>query len=218
MAKIKLLPKQIAASILSADFGRLNEDIASLKHHVDLIHVDVMDGHFVPNITIGPVVVKHIKSKIPLDVHLMIEDPMKYIKDFAPYAHYITVHHETCKRDLKKVIRYIKKLGCKVGVSINPHTPLSKIYGVLNEVDLVLLMTVNPGFGGQPFIKSVLHKIKYLRHICPKLNIEVDGGINPKTAKVSSYYGANIFVSGNYIFSSKRRISAIKKLRKAVEI
>ena len=213
-----MLKTLIVPSILSANFGKLNQEVAEIEKHVDMIHIDVMDGHFVPNITIGPVVVKHIKTRLPFDVHLMIENPQKYIKNFAPYARYITVHHETCRRNLKKVIRMIKKLGCRAGVSINPRTPLSKIYSVLHDADMVLLMTVNPGFGGQAFIKSVIHKIKYLRHIAPKLDIEVDGGINPKTAKLCYEAGANVFVAGNYIFGSKKRGAAIKKLKQALGI
>ncbi|MBI5152084.1 ribulose-phosphate 3-epimerase [Candidatus Peregrinibacteria bacterium] len=207
---------KIAPSVLSADFGKLNEEIASVAKHVDMIHIDVMDGHFVPNITIGPVVVKSIKTRLPLDTHLMIEHPQKYIKNFAAYSKIITIHYETCRRDLKKVVRYIKKQGCKAGVSINPATPLSKIYSVLRDVDMVLLMTVNPGFASQAFIKSVLPKIKYLRHIAPKLDIEVDGGVNQKTAKMCREAGANIFVAGSYIFGSNKRLSAIKSLRRAV--
>lgn len=207
---------KIAPSVLSADFGKLNEEIASIAKSVDMIHVDVMDGHFVPNITIGPVVVKYIKTHLALDTHLMIEHPEKYIKDFAPYSKIITIHYEACRRNLKKIIRMIKKLGCKAGISINPRTPLSKIYSILHDVDMVLLMTVNPGFANQTFIKSVLPKIKYLRHIAPKLDIEVDGGINPSTAKMCVSAGANIFVAGSYIFGSHKRLSAIKNLRRAV--
>lgn len=211
----------IAPSILSANFGKLNEEIASVEPYVDMIHVDIMDGHFVPNITLGAPVVSKLKSGRPMDVHLMIEHPEVYIDDFAKAltkAHgrrndcYITVHQEACTH-LHRVVQQIKHAGCLAAVALNPATPLHFIEPILGELDMVLLMTVNPGFGGQEFIESVLPKIQELRKRAPKLNIQVDGGINEKTAKLAVKAGANILVAGSYIFGAKNREEAIKKLR-----
>jgi len=204
---------QIAPSILSADFGNLNKEIASVEKYCDLIHVDVMDGHFVPNITIGAPVVVKMKSKKPLDVHLMIENPEKYVEDFAKAgANIITVHSEASK-NLKALIKKIKSFGVKAGVSIKPKTPVSKIKNILNDVDMVLVMTVEPGFGGQEFMKNMMSKIKELRKLKPKLNIQVDGGINDKTSKIAVKAGANILVAGSYIFKAKNRKTAIASLK-----
>lgn len=204
---------KIAPSILSADFGKLNEEIASVEPYVDLLHVDVMDGHFVPNITIGAPVVKCIKSKLPLDLHLMIEHPERYVEDFVKAgAASITVHQEAC-RHLHRVIQQIKSLGVKAAVSINPATPLEMIEEVLDDVDMVLIMSVNPGFGGQKFIEGALGKIAELRKLKPNLDIEVDGGINAETAKKCVEAGANILVAGSYIFGAKDRQQAIQSLR-----
>ncbi len=204
---------KIAPSILSADFGKLNEEIASVEPYVDLLHVDVMDGHFVPNITIGAPVVQCIKSKLPLDLHLMIEHPERYVEDFVKAgAASITVHQEAC-RHLHRVIQQIKSLGVKAAVSINPATPLEMIEEVLDDVDMVLIMSVNPGFGGQKFIEGALGKIAELRKLKPDLDIEVDGGINAETAKKCVEAGANILVAGSYIFGAKDRQQAIQSLR-----
>lgn len=211
----------IAPSILSADFGRFNEDIASVEEHADLIHTDIMDGHFVPNITFGAPVVAKLKSKKPMDVHLMIEHPEKYLGDFAEalkQAHgraddcYITVHQEACVH-LHRVLQQIRALGVRPAVALNPATPVSTIEAVLDDVDMVLLMTVNPGFGGQKFIESVLPKIRELRKKAPDLNIQVDGGINDKTAKLVIEAGANILVAGAYVFGQNDRAKAIESLR-----
>jgi len=204
---------QIAPSILSADFGNLNKDIASVDKHSDLIHVDVMDGHFVPNITIGAPVVAKMRSRNPLDVHLMIENPEKYVEDFAKAgANIITVHAEACK-DLKGLIKKIHKLGVKAGVSIKPKTPVSKIKNILGDLDMVLIMTVEPGFGGQEFMEDMMPKIKEIHKLKPKLDIEVDGGINDKTSKIAVKAGANILVAGSYIFKAKNRKKAIESLK-----
>ena len=204
---------KIAPSILSADFGKLNEEIRSIEGQCDLIHVDVMDGHFVPNITIGAPVVKCIKSKRPLDVHLMIKNPENYIEDFVKAgASIITVHSEVVK-DLKKLILKIKSYGVRVGVSIKPKTKVFVLDKVLDLLDMVLIMTVEPGFGGQSFMEDMMPKIKYLRLKKPNLDIEVDGGINDKTAKIAISNGANILVAGSYIFGAKDRGKAIKNLR-----
>jgi ribulose-phosphate 3-epimerase len=204
---------KIAPSILSADFGKLGEEIFSVEPYVDLLHVDVMDGHFVPNITIGPLVVASIHSKLPLDLHLMIEHPEQYLEDFVKAgASSITVHQEACTH-LHRVIQQIKSLGVKAAVSINPATPVDMIREVLDDVDMVLVMSVNPGFGGQKFIQNVLGKIRELRTLKPDLDIEVDGGVNAETAKLCVEAGANILVAGSYIFGAKDRKAAIQALK-----
>lgn len=212
----------ISPSILSSDFGKLNEEIHSIESYVDMIHMDIMDGHFVPNITFGAPILAKLRSIKPLDVHLMIESPEKYLEDFAKAidkAHgsrndcFITIHAEACP-NLSHTLRQITELGCRASVSIKPATSLDTIKSALNELDMVLLMTVNPGFGGQEFMESVLPKIRELRKLAPTLNIEVDGGINNETAKLVIEAGANVLVSGSFIFGSKDRIAAIKSLKK----
>ncbi|MBU0646750.1 ribulose-phosphate 3-epimerase [Patescibacteria group bacterium] len=204
---------KIAPSILSADFGKLNDEIAEVEPYSDMLHVDVMDGHFVPNITIGPPVVKKIVSKLPLDVHLMIENPQLYIELFVKAgAASITVHQEACTH-LHRVIQQIKALGVRAAVALNPATPVETIKHVLNDLDMVLVMSVNPGFGGQKFIPEVLVKIKELRNLKPDLDIEVDGGINAETARQCIEAGANVLVSGSHIFGAKDRKAAIESLR-----
>lgn len=211
----------IAPSILSADFGKINEEIASVEPFSDRIHIDVMDGHFVPNLTFGAPVLEKFKCGRPLDVHLMIENPENFLEDFAKAiqsAHgqkkdsSIIIHQETCGH-LHRVLERIKELGCLAGVSLNPATPLRTIEPFLNEIDLVLLMTVNPGFGGQEFIKDVLPKIEELRGKAPNLNIAVDGGINDKTALLAKKAGANILIAGAYIMKNKDRKQAVESLR-----
>lgn len=213
-----MLDIKIAPSILSADFGDLNLEIATVEPYADLIHVDVMDGHFVPNITIGAPVVAKIKSKLPLDCHLMIEDPVKFIKDFAlAGASIITIHREVfdSKNDVLAALRFIKSFDVKAGIAINPDRDISFLEDeVLKEVSLVLLMTVFPGFGGQKFINSVLPNIRALREKMPNLDIEVDGGIDDKTASFVKKAGANILVAGSYIFRAKDRKETINKLKK----
>ena len=205
----------VAPSILSADFSRLGEEIKSLERAgADWIHVDVMDGHFVPNITMGPVVIKTARpsSKLPFDVHLMISNPEKYIESFAKAGSDIITFHseiEENPREIVKLIRYFKK---KVGVSIKPKTDLASIEPILSMVDLVLIMTVEPGFAGQEFIFDCLEKIEELRKIFKK-DIEVDGGINDITAKEVISRGANVLVAGSYVLGSKDYASAIRKLK-----
>lgn len=206
---------KIAPSILSANFSKLQEQV-DLVSNADLLHIDVMDGHFVPNITIGPVVIKNIKTKLVKDVHLMIENPEKYIKPFRDAgADIITVHAETCK-NLKKTLNEIKKLGAKAGVAINPDKQISVIKDVIDDADMVLLMTVFPGFGGQKFVESVLPRIEELRKLKPKLDIEVDGGINDKTIKKAVKAGANIIVAGSFVFHSKNPRETVELLRRSV--
>ena len=205
----------IAPSILSADFSKLNEEIKSAERAgADWIHVDVMDGHFVPNITIGPVVVKSIRpvTKLPLDVHLMIERPEDYIESFAKAGSDVITFHIECKNDPKEVIKLIRYYKKKVGVSIKPKTDLKSIETILPMVDMVLVMTVEPGFGGQEFIVDCLPKIEELRRIFKK-DIEVDGGINEATAAEVIKKGANVIVAGTSIFGTKDYADAIKKLR-----
>jgi len=210
----------VAPSILSADFSKLGEEIKAIEHAgADWIHIDVMDGHFVPNITIGPVVVSKIRkiSDIFFDVHLMIENPGKYVEQFAKAgADLITIHAETCD-DILSTINKVKDLGCKVGVSINPETSLDVIKEIIQNVDLVLIMSVHPGFGGQSFIEDVLPKIKKTRDIISKIDkeihLEVDGGINDKTAKTAIEYGADVLVAGNFVFTNASYRDAIKSLK-----
>jgi ribulose-phosphate 3-epimerase len=204
---------KIAPSVLSADFARLGEQVAeATKAGADYIHVDVMDGHFVPPITIGAPVVAAIRkwTDLPLDVHLMVESPERQIKQFAEAgADIITVHIEACL-DIKKLVSAIKGLGVKAGVSLNPETPLKAITEILPSLDLVLVMTVNPGYAGQPFIESTLEKIADLRSELDKkglaAELEVDGGINVQTAPKVVKAGARVLVAGAAIFSSGRTV------------
>ncbi len=204
---------KIAPSILSADFGKLNEEIDTIEPYSDMIHVDIMDGQFVPNITIGAPVVKTIKSEKPLDVHLMIEEPEKFLKEFAEAgAGIITVHAEAC-RDLSATIDEIHGLGVKAGVSLKPGTGVEAVKDVLSKLDMVLVMTVEPGFGGQKFMPEMLEKVRTLRAMRPELDIEVDGGINAETSKMAIEAGANVLVAGSYIFGAVDRKAAIEGLR-----
>jgi ribulose-phosphate 3-epimerase len=212
MLKIKVAP-----SILSADFSNLKKEIRKVEAAgADLLHVDVMDGHFVPNITIGPVVVKdlHKITRLPLDVHLMIENPEKFVEAFLKAgSDMITVHIETLsKSKLKSLKSKLKSRGVKLGISLNPATPIRKIKEVLPWIDFILVMSVNPGFGGQEFIPQVLPKIRQLRYIF-RGDIAVDGGINEETAGQAIKAGANILAAGSYIFRSKNYKEAIRRLR-----
>jgi len=211
---------KIAPSILSADFSCLDSQIRKVESAgADMLHIDVMDGHFVPNITIGPVVVSHIRkiTKLPLDVHLMIEKPQNLVDEFVKAgSDMITFHIETISsaKAIKAQSVKLKKRGVKLGISLNPSTPLVKIKKVLNLVDFVLVMTVNPGFSGQKFIPSVLPKIKKLRAMFGK-DISVDGGINDKVAGKIIKAGANILAAGSYIFGAPDAKLAIERLRNA---
>ena len=216
--------KKIAPSILSADFSRLGDEIRAVeKAGADVIHVDVMDGHFVRNITIGPLVVRGLKklTSLPLDVHLMIETPERYIEPFAQAgSDWITIHAEVCP-NLKRMVKKIRQLNVRPGVVINPSTSLKTLDPILEEIDLVLLMSVNPGFAGQPFIPSTLKKIERLRKTIGQnhyaLEIEVDGGINLENIGEVSRAGGDIFVLGTGIFKTKDYKETIRKLRKEIE-
>lgn len=211
---------KIAPSILSADFSRLGEEISLVeKAGADYIHVDVMDGHFVPNITIGPLVVESIRkiTDLPLDVHLMISDPEKYIPEFAKAgSDIITIHAESTPH-LHRAIQMIKEEGKKAGVSINPGTPVFNLEEVILDIDLILIMSVNPGFGGQKFIENTLDKISITRELLNKAesnaDLEVDGGIKTSNIKRVADAGANVFVAGSAIFGSDDYEKTIKEMK-----
>ena len=213
---------KVAPSILSADFAKLGEEVKELENlGADWIHIDVMDGQFVPNLTMGPLVVEALKpiTKLPLDVHLMIEHPENFLEPFVKAgADSISVHVEACTH-LHRVVQSINQFGVKSGVVLNPATPIEMIHHVIEEVDFVLLMTVNPGFGGQPFIHQVLPKIKKLRDLAEsigkELDIQVDGGITEETAKLCREAGATILVAGSAIFRAADRRAAIHSIRGA---
>ena len=210
---------KIAPSILSADKNKLQQEVNEIEPYSDLIHVDIMDGKFVPIITFKAEDIKKIKTKLPKDVHLMVQHPIEdnFIENFADAGANIITIHEECKDDIKEAFRLIKSKGIKVGISINPPTPLEKITPYLNNVDMVLIMSVNPGYAGQKFIPEVLPKIKELRKLKPKLDIEIDGGINKETIKQAVKTGANVIVAGSSIFSQKDRKKAIDELKKAAK-
>jgi len=210
----------IAPSILSADFAKLGKEVRAVeKAGADWIHVDVMDGHFVPNISLGPMIAAAVRkvTTLPMDVHLMIENPDNYIEEFIKAgADYIAVHAEACTH-LHRTIQFIKESGVKAGVALNPATSLSCLEWVINEIDLIVLMSVNPGFGGQSFIQSTLEKIKDLRKMIKHMKspplIQIDGGVNPKTIEEISEAGADVFVAGSAVFGSSDYQATIAKLK-----
>jgi ribulose-phosphate 3-epimerase len=205
---------KIAPSILSADFSNLQADVDRISS-ADILHIDVMDGHFVSNITIGPLVIKNLKTRLFKDVHLMVNEPEKFVDWFATIGvDSITFHAEAVNKP-KELIQLIKSKGIRVGVSLNPNSPIELIKGYVDLVDMVLIMTVFPGKGGQSFLHEVLPKIKDLRKINPLIDIEVDGGINESTIKLAYDAGANIFVAGNFIFNGLPQKN-IELLRKAL--
>lgn len=213
--------KKIAPSILSADFSKLGDEIRAIETaDADYVHVDVMDGHFVPNITIGPLIVEAARrvTKLPLDVHLMIENPDLYIPDFAAAGADIIVVHAEAVHHLHRTVQLIKSLGKKAGVSLNPATPLNTLEYVLDDLDLVLLMTVNPGFGGQSFIEACLPKIHSLRAMLDRrgseAELEVDGGVKLSNIAEISHAGADVFVAGSAVFGSHDYCKTIAELKR----
>jgi ribulose-phosphate 3-epimerase len=216
--------KKIAPSILSADFGRLAEEISAVeKAGADWIHIDVMDGHFVPNITIGPSVVSSLRkvTKLPFDVHLMIENPERYVETFARAgSDFITVHVEACHH-LHRIVTLIRETGARAGVSLNPATPLALIEPILPDIDLLLVMSVNPGFGGQSFIGSVLPKIRrageLVKAIAPNVLLEVDGGVTLDNARSVAEAGAEVLVAGAAVFGSSDYGKTLAAMRAAID-
>jgi len=210
----------VSPSILSADFSRLGEEVQAVQEGgADWIHIDVMDGHFVPNITIGPLIVSAVKkvARIPLDVHLMISDPDRFLGEFhAAGADILTVHAETCPH-LHRTLTAIRELGMRAGVALNPSTPLAEVEYILGQTDVVMIMTVNPGFGGQSFIRAMLPKVRSLRAMIENsgydILIEVDGGVSPVTAPDLAKSGADVFVAGSAVFGHPPYEDVIRKLR-----
>ncbi|PWT90136.1 MAG: ribulose-phosphate 3-epimerase [Acidobacteria bacterium] len=218
------MQKKLAPSILSADFGHLAEQIQMVeKAGADLLHVDVMDGHFVPNITIGPVVVQWIRpiTKLPLDVHLMIEEPDRYIENFAKAgANFISVHFEAVPH-LNRTLSFIHSLNCKAGVVLNPHTPVEFLEDTLGDVDYILLMSVNPGFGGQKFLPQVLRKVEQLRMMRSSSGlsfaIEIDGGMALTNLRDAVIAGADWIVAGSSVFQSKDPVQTVHQMRQILQ-
>ncbi len=214
MSSSKIL---ITPSILSCNLTRLQEEVDTISS-ADWLQVDVMDGHFVPNLSFGAAVVKNLKTKLPLDIHLMVSNPLERLKEFfAVGAKHITFHAEavTDTADREEIIAHIRKGGAGAGIAINPGTPISAIDDVIGDVDLVLVMSVHPGFSGQSFIPEVLEKVKALRKVHPELMIQMDGGIDALTAKDCKRAGANNLVAASYIFNAQDRKAAIEALRSA---
>ena len=211
----------ISPSFLSADFTNLEKEIKLMNNsEADWFHLDIMDGVFVPNITFGMPIISQIKkhAKKPLDVHLMIVQPERYIEDFKKAgADILTVHYEACTH-LHRTVQQIKTLGMKPGVSLNPHTPVHVLENIIEEIDMVLLMSVNPGFGGQKFITNTYKKIRQLKDLCiknrTKVQIEIDGGVDANNAKYLVESGADILVAGSYIFKSENPVETVSKLKK----
>ena len=207
---------KISPSILSSDYGNLESELKKMEEcGADMIHVDVMDGHFVPNITLGAPIVKCIRkaTKLTFDVHLMISDPYKYVPDFAKAGSDIITFHTESDSDTEKTIDEILSLGKKAGLSVKPGTPIEEIYPYLDKLSLVLIMTVEPGFGGQSFMADMMPKIEKLRAKCPDIDIQVDGGVNSQTIKTCAKAGANVFVAGSAVFKSENPAETIKLLK-----
>lgn len=207
---------KISPSMLSADFANLEKDLKRCEEAgSDLIHLDVMDGHFVPNITIGAPVIKAMKkvSNVPFDVHLMISEPLKYIEDFADAGADIITFHVESDSDVNETIDKIIECGCKPSLSVKPNTPIDAVYPYVDKLAMVLVMTVEPGFGGQSFMADMMPKIEKLRADYPNLDIQVDGGVNTETVKTCAKAGANIFVAGSAVFKSDDMAKTISELK-----
>ena len=222
-SKLNLMITKIAPSILAADFGKLNEEIELINStNASFFHIDVMDGRFVPNISFGFPVLDSIwqKMKKPLDIHLMIVEPEKYVEQFAKYSpEFISVHIEACPH-LHRTIQQIKSYGVKAGVVLNPHTPINTLETIITDVDLVLLMSVNPGFGGQKFIENTIYKTKELKHLInskkSRAVIEIDGGVTPKNSGLLIDAGADILVAGSSVFNATNPKVAIEEMMKPI--
>ncbi len=216
---------KISPSMLSCDFSKIGEEAEKIANSgADMLHLDVMDGHFVPNITFGAPIIKSIRhtSDIIFDVHLMISEPLKYAEDFAHAGADIVTFHVECDSDIRKTIECLKSLSCRVGLSVKPATPIEEVFPYLEEIDMVLVMTVEPGFGGQKFMPDMMKKIETLREklasIGKTADIQVDGGISDETISVAAKAGANVFVAGSAVFSSENYAQAISSLRLHAEI
>lgn len=207
---------KISPSMLAADYANLESELKKCENGgADLIHLDVMDGHFVPNISIGAPVIAAMKKvcSVPFDVHLMISNPFDYIDDFADAGADIITFHTECDSDTDKTIDKILAAGCKAALAVKPATPIEEVYPYLEKLSMVLVMTVEPGFGGQSFMESTMPKIIKLRERCPEIDIQVDGGINSETVKIAGQAGANVFVAGSAVFRSDNPAEAIKILK-----
>lgn len=216
---------KISPSMLSCDFSKMGEEAKKIEASgADMLHLDVMDGHFVPNITFGAPVIKALKkaSALPFDVHLMISEPLKYAEAFASAGADIITFHIESDSDTEKTIEKIKSLSCKVGISVKPATPIERVFPFLDKVDMVLIMTVEPGFGGQSFMENMMGKITVLKNrlgeIKRDVDIQVDGGINEQTVFTAAKAGANVFVAGSAVFGSESYKNAVSTLRKNAEI
>ncbi len=211
---------KISPSVLASDFANLEAELEKCSDGgADLIHLDVMDGHFVPNISIGAPVIAALDKvcDTPFDVHLMISDPLFYIDDFIKAGADIITFHIECESDIEKTIDKIVDAGCKAALAVKPNTPIEAVYPYLDKLSMVLVMTVEPGFGGQSFMESTMPKIKELRAKCPELDIQVDGGINADTIKIAGRAGANVFVAGSAVFKSDDPAATIKLLKENAE-
>lgn len=210
---------KIAPSILSADRNNLQKEVEEIERYAELLHVDIMDGKFVPPKTFIVAEIKKVKSSLPKDVHLMVDHPLKdgFIDDFIDAGADIITIHEECKDGVDECIDYIKKKGVKAGITINPGTPLEKLKPYINKVDMILIMSVNPGYAGQKFMPEVLPKIAELRKLKPEMDIQIDGGLTKDTIRQAVKAGANVIVAGSSIFKKPDRIQAIKDLRDAAE-
>ena len=208
------MDRKIAPSVLAADYANLETELKKCAA-AQYIHLDVMDGHFVPNISIGAPVIKSLRNvtEIPFDVHLMISEPLRYVEDFADAGADIICFHIESESDTEKTVNKILECGCRAAIAIKPGTPASAVLPYLSRLSMVLVMTVEPGFGGQSFMEDMMPKIKEIRAAAPDIDIEVDGGVNPKTIKTAASAGANVFVAGSAVFKSEDPAKTIEMLK-----